>query len=50
MAIVVETGLGRHRARGATGSLKSQFRHAAGICTITGPFAFLFALVIGPIR
>ncbi|WP_164736408.1 hypothetical protein [Rhizobium vallis] len=50
MAIVVETDLGRHGARRATGSLMSQFRHAAGICTVAGSFAFLFALVIGLIQ
>lgn len=49
MAIVVETGL-RRQARRATGSLMSQFRHAAGICTIAGSFTFLFALVVGVIR
>ena len=50
MAIVVETGLGRRGARRATTGLMSQIRHAAGICTITGSFTFLFALVIGLIR
>ncbi|ANL36367.1 hypothetical protein [Rhizobium phaseoli] len=46
MAIVVETGFRRHDTR-STGSVMSQFRHAAGICTIAGSFTFLFALVIG---
>ena len=50
MAIVIETGLRRHAAVRATGSLMSRFRHAAGICTIAGSFTFLFALVIGLIR
>ncbi|MBX5048539.1 hypothetical protein [Rhizobium lentis] len=50
MAIVVETGLRRHGAKRAAGSLVSQLRHAAGICTIAGSFTFLFALVIGLIR
>ncbi|WP_197491984.1 hypothetical protein [Rhizobium bangladeshense] len=50
MAIIVEPGLGRHRAKRATGSIMSQFRHAAGVCTITGSFIFLFAVVIGLIR
>ncbi|WP_176539285.1 hypothetical protein [Rhizobium sp. M1] len=47
MAIVVETGFRRHDTRRATGGVMSQFRHAAGICTIAGSFSFLFALVIG---
>ncbi|WP_165447998.1 hypothetical protein U8P73_33405 (plasmid) [Rhizobium beringeri] len=47
MAIVVETGLRRHGARRAEGSVMSQVRHAAGICTIVSSFTFLFALVIG---
>ncbi|MBY3300630.1 hypothetical protein HFN69_22905 [Rhizobium laguerreae] len=47
MAIVVETDLRRHGARGAEGSVMSHLRHAAGICTIVSSFAFLFALVIG---
>ncbi|MGZ2486734.1 hypothetical protein ACVITL_005319 [Rhizobium pisi] len=50
MAIVVETGLGRRSARRATASLMSQIRYAVGICTITGSFTFLFALVIGLIQ
>ncbi|MBX4870007.1 hypothetical protein HJA87_23590 [Rhizobium bangladeshense] len=50
MAIVVEPGVGRHRAKRATDSVMSQLRHAAGICTITGSFIFLFAVVIGLIR
>ncbi|MBB2700945.1 UNVERIFIED_ORG: hypothetical protein GGI66_005658 [Rhizobium esperanzae] len=50
MAIAVETGVRRHDTRRATGSLISQFRHAAGICTVAGSFTFLFALVIGLIR
>ncbi|MBP2448983.1 hypothetical protein [Rhizobium leguminosarum] len=50
MAIVVETGFRRHSTRRAAGSVMSQFRHAAGICTIVSSFTFLFALVIGLIR
>ena len=50
MAIVVETGLGRHGARRAADSLMSRIRHAAGICTIVGSLTFLFALVIGLVR
>ncbi|WP_190238055.1 MULTISPECIES: hypothetical protein [unclassified Rhizobium] len=50
MAIVVETGFRRQGTRGTTGSVMSQFRHDAGICTIVGSFTFLFALVIGLIR
>ena len=50
MAIAVETGDRRHDTRRATGSLMSQFRHAAGICTVAGSFTFLFALVIGLIQ
>ncbi|SCB58206.1 hypothetical protein GA0061105_104130 [Rhizobium aethiopicum] len=50
MAIVVESGLGRHSASRATGSRMPQFRRAAGICMTTGSFTFLFALVIGLIR
>ncbi|WP_190237723.1 hypothetical protein [Rhizobium sp. R634] len=50
MAIVVETGLGRHGARRAADSLMPRIRHAAGICTIAGSFTFLFALVIGLVR
>ncbi|WHO76839.1 hypothetical protein [Rhizobium sp. BT03] len=50
MAIVVETGFRRQGTGRTTGSVMSQFRHAAGICTIVGSFAFLFALVIGLIR
>ncbi|MBB2833396.1 UNVERIFIED_ORG: hypothetical protein GGD51_003547 [Rhizobium esperanzae] len=49
MAIAVETGDRRHTRR-ATGSLMSQFGHAAGICTVAGSFTFLFALVIGLIQ
>ncbi|EJT02085.1 hypothetical protein [Rhizobium sp. CCGE 510] len=50
MAIVVETGLRRHDTGRATGSVMSQFRHAAGICTTVSSFTFLFALVIGLIQ
>ncbi|WP_204330035.1 hypothetical protein [Rhizobium phaseoli] len=50
MTIVVETGLGRHDTGRETGSVMSQFRHAAGICTIVSSFTFRFALVIGLIR
>ncbi|WP_210316443.1 hypothetical protein [Rhizobium leguminosarum] len=50
MAIVVETGLRRHGMRRQAGSVMSQFRHAAGICTIVSSFTFLFALVIGLIQ
>ncbi|ARO33058.1 MULTISPECIES: hypothetical protein [unclassified Rhizobium] len=50
MAIIIEPGLGRHRAKRTTGSIMSLFRNAAGICTTTGSFIFLFALVIGLIR
>ncbi|WP_172605174.1 hypothetical protein [Rhizobium leguminosarum] len=50
MAIVVETGFRRHETKRATASVMSQFRHAAGICTVVGSFIFLFALVIGLIQ
>lgn len=50
MAVVFESGLDRRGERRATASLMSQFRHAAGLCTIIGSFTFLFALVIGLIR
>ncbi|WP_164740443.1 hypothetical protein [Rhizobium chutanense] len=50
MAVVFESGLGRHGGRRATAGLMAQFRHAAGLCTIIGSFTFLFAMVIGLIR
>ncbi|EJC83054.1 hypothetical protein Rleg4DRAFT_4792 [Rhizobium leguminosarum bv. trifolii WSM2297] len=50
MAVVVGTELRRGGGKRPAGSIMSQFAHAAGICTITSSFAFLFALVIGLIR
>ncbi|AHG48250.1 hypothetical protein RLEG12_04885 (plasmid) [Rhizobium leguminosarum bv. trifolii CB782] len=50
MAVVFESGLARRGGRRATASLLSQLGHAAGLCTITASFTFLFALVIGLIR
>ncbi|MDR9772157.1 hypothetical protein RJJ65_05710 [Rhizobium hidalgonense] len=50
MAVVFESGLGRHGGSRTSASLMSQFRHAVGLCTIAGSFTFLFALVIGLIR
>ncbi|MBX5156709.1 MULTISPECIES: hypothetical protein [unclassified Rhizobium] len=47
MAIVIETGFRRPDKGRATGSVISQFRHAAGIRTVVSSFTFLFALVIG---
>ncbi|ANL31825.1 hypothetical protein AMC90_PD00800 (plasmid) [Rhizobium phaseoli] len=47
MTIVMETNLHRQDTRRTTGSVMSQLKHGAGICTIAGSFTFLFALVTG---